>query len=118
MGVEKTSPIEQQDELNFGSIDPKDLPPIHEAMLTLADLNALFLDLRDCAGEVQLLTRGPKESGGNLRDRLESIRRRLESGELGKVQIRYRWQEAKWIDTIEVLENKIRLVRIRHETFA
>jgi hypothetical protein len=39
----------------------------------------------------------------------------LISGQVPRLQIRYRWQDLDWIDTLASGENGFRLVRIAHQ---
>lgn len=114
LGEEQTrglQPTEQPP--NHDGMDLSELPPMHEALLTTDQVADLFADLAACATDVRLQTRR-RAPDGDLPSTLQHARERLLSGELPRLQIRYRWQESHWIDTLEHRSDGIRLVRIRH----
>ena len=48
------------------------------------------------------------------REQLELAHDAILDGSVGKIQIRYRWQDSLWIDTLERKDDVFRLVRIVH----
>jgi len=114
----KTDKMKSVDEpVNHGGVDLSSLPPMHEALLDKKEVAALFSDLEQHAGDVQLIARSARNGAGNAPDQSVHLRlacERLLNGNIRKLQIRYQWQDAKWIDTLEMRPEGFRLVRIQH----
>lgn len=101
--------------VNHGGINLSDLPPMREAILGVAEVEALFADLKEYASNVQLIARSRNTgAGGDHSPRLAEACERLVSGDVRKMQVRYEWQDVRWIDTFEIQDAGIRLVRIQH----
>ena len=101
--------------VNHGGINLSDLPPMREAILGVAEIEALFADLSRFASNVQLIARRRNAGAdGDHSPRLAEACERLVSGDVRKMQVRYEWQDARWIDTFELQDGGIRLVRIQH----
>jgi len=115
LGTEKQSGMKSVEEpVNHGGVDLASLPPMHEAILNAKEVASLFGDLQQQAIAVQLIAR---RAAGNTPDQsadLSSACDHLLGGKVRKLQIRYEWQNARWIDTLESLPNGFRLVRIQH----
>jgi len=115
LGVERQAGMQSIEEpVNHGGVDLASLPPMHEATLDSKEVASLFADLKRHATAVQLIAR---RAAGNSPDQsadLSSACDQLLGGKVRKLQIRYEWQNARWIDTLECLPNGFRLVRIQH----
>lgn len=96
--------------------EPRPLPELTEAVLDDDTLAALVRDLR---GETQLLEvqlkGGQFERGQRHQIPLEQAVSMLTAGEIRGVQIRYRWSEQEWLDTLLRHPEGIKLVRIQVE---
>jgi hypothetical protein len=96
-----------------------DLPPMREAVLQNEQIEELFDDIGQWADDIQLMQRrdsSRRAAAARVSSlvQLQAAKSALLGSELKRVQIRYRWNEALWIDTVAVVENGFRLVRIRH----
>ncbi len=115
LGTEPPAGFQSIDEpVNHGGVDLSSLPPMHEATLNAQEVAALLDDLEQFATAVQLIAR---RDGGDAPDhsaQLGSAGKQLLSGNVQKLQIRYQWQNAHWIDTLQKQPGGFRLVRIRH----
>lgn len=88
-------------------------PPVQQAVLDEATLDALFRDLAECT---QVLAVVPKDAAQamaadraiGLADALPALR----AGALRGVQVRYRWERKEWCDTLLATPAGVRLVRI------
>jgi hypothetical protein len=111
----KTDKMESVAEpVNHGGVDLSTLPPMHEALLDKKEVAALFSDLEQHAGAVQLIVRGAAGNKPDQSAHLDLACEQLLSGKVRKLQVRYQWQNAKWIDTLEQRPDGFRLVRIQH----
>lgn len=111
----KTESMQSVEEpVNHGGVDLSTLPPMHEALLDRKEVTALFSDLEQHAGAVQLIARGAAGKSSDQSAQLSLACDQLLSGNVRKLQIRYQWQNAKWIDTLEQRPDGYRLVRIQH----
>ena len=85
--------------------EPYQLPPVRQAMLNDTELAALFHDLEHSATDVQLNRQMTASNAPDDRtdsaSHLQAAHRALRNGDLSRVQIRYRWQNALWIDTLQ-----------------
>jgi hypothetical protein len=98
---------------NHDGLNLAELPPVHETILAPEQVRALFSDLRHHAHDVQLMVRGNAATDSELSERLRLTCDRLLNGDISKMQVRYHWQDARWIDTLERKPDGIRIVRIR-----
>ena len=109
------APIESGDALKL----PK-LPELTGAILDAATLDRLFADLEACTEilEIQVKT-GARDmvggGGGRAGPGLREARDMLASGSVRAVQIRYGYDGGTWCDTLMVLPQGVRLVRMRLE---
>ena len=114
MGAQQASPLQPAEQPpNHDGMDLSDLPPMHEAILTDSQIRSLFTDIEECAADIRLISRrGPETNNQapSLRDATDHFL----SGRVNKLQIRYYWQSANWIDTLEKQAEGFRLVRIQH----
>ncbi len=103
---------------NHDGLDLTLLPPMREALLTPAQVGSLFEDINVLASDVQLMQRSielrQKATTLPVSTQLAVARDSLLTGQIPRLQIRYRWQEALWIDTLERRSDGVRLVRIQH----
>jgi hypothetical protein len=115
LGAEPPAGLQSIEEpVNHGGVDLSSLPPMHEATLDAQEVAALFEDLASCATAVQLIARSAAGNAPGHSAQLDSACKRLLSGNVQKLQIRYQWQNAHWIDTLQQQTDGFRLVRIRH----
>ncbi len=98
---------------NHDGLDLSELPPVHEAILSLDQVHDLFSDLQQHASNVQLLARGSSTSDMQIGEYLKLACERLVAGSITKLQIRYEWQASQWIDTLEQNPSGFRIVRIK-----
>lgn len=106
---------------NHDGMDLNQLPPMREALLGIEQIAALFSDIAEFAAEIQLMQRKTGQGravGANVSTsrQLQAAKSALLEGQVPRIQIRYRWQNALWIDTLTRKERQFQLVRIRHET--
>jgi hypothetical protein len=115
LGAEPPAGLQSIEEpINHGGVDLSSLPPMHEATLDAQEVAALFEDLGEHATAVQLIARSAAGKAPDHSSQLDSACQRLLSGNVQKLQIRYQWQNAHWIDTLQQQPDGFRLVRIRH----
>ena len=111
------TPVEHPE--NHDGMDLSELPPMRESILTAEQVNDLFSDIAELAVDVMVMRRSRATSHASA-SRAESsksltiAKRSLLSGELPRVQIRYRWQDSLWIDTVESRPDGYRIIRIAH----
>jgi len=106
--------------VNHDGMDLSQLPPLREALLSADQVRQLFGDIETCACNVLLMQRSPTAqrataARATTNQQLQTARDSLLSGGIHRVQIRYRWQESDWIDTLESRAEGFRLVRIVHK---
>ena len=93
------------------------LPDLNQATLDWAGVVALLRDIATCTEVTEIipkaLAQGYVTEGVVLT--LADARRMLEERAVRGLQIRYRYEGADWWDTLMVLPNGWRLVRIRHD---
>jgi hypothetical protein len=93
------------------------VPPMWQADLDAAALGQLFADLGTAA---EVLSVQGKSGVGRYASpdplTLETARERFASGEITGVQIRYRFEDREWIDTLLRVGRGFRLVRCRTGT--
>ena len=115
MGAEQRSPLRPTEQPpNHDGMDLSELPPMHEAILDDAQVRSLFTDIEECASEIRLIARRGPETSKQQTASLRLAADHFLSGRLSKLQIRYHWQSANWIDTLEQQPQGFRLVRIQH----
>jgi hypothetical protein len=115
---ESLQPIPQP--VNHDGLDLSELPPMREAKLSAEEIRQLFADIEELGANIMLMRRtsqspraaaAPASSSADL----NAARDALITGQVSRLQIRYRWQDADWIDTLEAREEEFRLVRIAHQ---
>lgn len=113
------APIEQPP--NHDGMDLSKLPPMREAVLSPEQVSELFSDIEELGTDVLLMQRRSSAARDratasltNTANQLEIARTSLLSGKIPRVQIRYRWQDSLWIDTLEAKPDGFRIIRIAH----
>lgn len=110
--------------VNHDGMDLFELPSMREALLSGEQVRQLFSDIETLGSDILLMQRSSRAqrasasrataSKPTTAEQLRTAQDSLLSGKLPRVQIRYHWQEANWIDTLEVRDDAVRLVRISH----
>lgn len=101
--------------------DPSNDRPITaeltEAMLEPALFERYFEDLAQFAEVLAILPkRSAQEYSGNTSDwSLEQAREAVRTGSIRGVQIRYRYQDDEWWDTLLCLPTGVRIVRMKQD---
>jgi hypothetical protein len=108
---------------NLDGMNLADLPPMREAFLCDEQVRQLFADIEAFASEVLLMQRlagstHATASSTSSTEQLGTAQQSLIAGAIARVQIRYRWDDSQWIDTLERRDSGIRLVRIVHDPAA
>ncbi len=103
---------------NHDGMDLNELPPICEALISREEVQLLFADLADHATNIQLFHKGrnaraDQQADVNL-DSLPIAGSAFLQGLTPRLQVRYSWNGANWIDTLETKDTGYRLVRIEH----
>lgn len=92
------------------------LPDLHQGLLDAATLHQLFHDIFHCATVLEVI---PKYARRGFIDGstipLSEAERLLIACEVRAVQVRYRFQDAEWWDTLIPTPQGTRIVRIRHD---
>lgn len=117
---------------NYHGMDLSELPPMSEAVLDGNQLNSLIQDIRLLASDITLMKQDPlaarsqdKQDGtsdgksfsqAEVANLLETAGTWLQSGQIQRLQIRYVWENSRWIDTLERKPEGFRLVRICHQS--
>jgi hypothetical protein len=97
--------------------EPPPLPELHGGMLTEETLAQLFDDYSKCTVVTEIIPKHaaqshvPEQSHLTLAHAQELLRTRG----VRAMQVRYRFDDGEWWDTIMVLPKGFRLVRIRHD---
>lgn len=100
----------------MSELQAKPLPTLHEGMLDSESLGALFRDLGALVEVVEVITKGgavDRATPGRLT--LETAEELLRTGAVRGVQVRYRYEDAEWWDTILALPRGFRVVRIQQD---
>lgn len=106
---------------NHDGLDLAQLPPMREAVLSVAQINTLFSDIGGLATDVQLMQRTRSSARATAQqatnpEQLEFAKTSLLNGAIPRVQIRYRWKGSLWIDTLATQGTGLfKLVRIAHQ---
>jgi hypothetical protein len=98
---------------------PAPLPPIHQAVLDSTMLDQLFFDIEHAAEFLGATIKGARNafaaaSPGTALTSVADARAALLSGANAGVQLRYRFAEQEWWDTLLCTPAGVRLVRISH----
>ncbi len=110
-------PIEEP--VNHDGMDLSELPPMREASLSEEEVRQLFSDIQALGEDILLMQRSARSqrasaSRATTADQLRTALETLLSGAVPRVQIRYKWEDSNWIDTLERREADVRLIRIAH----
>jgi len=113
------TPVEHP--VNHDGMDLSQLPPMREALLSAEQIELLFADIEQFATDILLMQRSSRTaqatvSKASTSEQLSTAKNGLLSAKLKRLQIRYRWQNAAWIDTLESRPDGFRLIRIVHTT--
>ena len=95
--------------------EPKPLPELHQTVLTPDTLRALFADLEACT---EILAVMPKAGPGYVTPEdigLAEGQALLSEGKLRGLQIRYRYQNEEWWDTLINRDGNIAITRIQQD---
>jgi hypothetical protein len=96
---------------------PLKLPDLNMTLLDSAQVEQLFRDIEQCAQITEIIpkfaARGhvPETATDTLAEARELIATRAVRG----LQLRYRYEGADWWDTLMLVGDQFRLVRIRHD---
>jgi hypothetical protein len=96
---------------------PLKLPDLNMTLLDAAQVDQLFRDIELCAQITEIIpkfaARGhvPDTAAVTLAEARELITTRAVRG----LQLRYRYEGADWWDTLMLVGDQFRLVRIRHD---
>lgn len=96
---------------------PVPLPELHGGMMNREELQTMFADYRGCVEITEIIPKFaaqehvPEVSSWTL-DHAEEW---LLGRKVRAVQVRYRYDGGEWWDTIMILPEGYRLVRIRHD---
>lgn len=106
---------------NHDGLDLSQLPPMREAVLTADDVRQLFADVETLATDVLLMQRASRTANAtasrvHASENLNAAMKALLTGDVRRIQLRYRWENTAWIDTLEMRTAGFRLVRIAHQT--
>jgi len=104
---------------NHDGMDLSELPPMREALLSAEQVSELFSDIEQLGTDILLMQRSSREARANVANadtarNLQAAKTALLSATIARIQIRYRWQDTHWIDTLEVKPDGYRIVRIAH----
>jgi hypothetical protein len=98
------------------SEEQENLPEVSEAVLSDDELAALIRDLRACTEIAEIrIKSGPGSADEHQQSTLDDAAQLLFDRSVRGVQIRYRFDDADWMDTLMPVAEGIRLVRIRHD---
>lgn len=105
--------------INHDGMDLSELPPMREALLSEVQVRQLFSDIESLGSDILLMQRSVRSqrasaSTATSTEQLRTAQDALLSGTVPRVQIRYSWEETNWIDTLELRDDGVRLVRIAH----
>lgn len=90
------------------------LPELQVSVLDDETLEKLFTDLAACAEIFEVQTKGElHEYSKKAAPSLEEARKLLVEGAVRAIQIRYRFQDADWFDTLMHDPSGVRLCRMR-----
>ncbi|QIF04394.1 hypothetical protein [Roseimicrobium sp. ORNL1] len=97
--------------------DTPPLPELHGGMLTEATLAQLFDDYHNCTVVTEIIPKyGPQNHVPEKSTlTLAQAQDLLQTRGVRAMQVRYRFDSGEWWDTIMVLPEGFRLVRIRHD---
>jgi hypothetical protein len=112
---EGLQPIEKPP--NHDGMNLDELPPLREAMLSRDEIASLFDDIQNQGTDITLMQRPSSQttrSNLDTNSTLAAAKIAFLRGDIKRLQIRYRWRELLWIDTLEQQGQAARLVRVSH----
>jgi hypothetical protein len=94
--------------------EPIVLAEVQEAILDDATVRQLFFDLSQLAEVVEVRLKATEQAyATHAAPTLEAARQAVSTREALAVQLRYRFGNAEWIDTLVRVETGFRLVRVQ-----
>lgn len=104
---------------NHDGMDMSQLPPMREALLSADQVHDLMVDVKQLGTDIQLMQRQAGANRATVSDadtpeRLDLAGTALLSGRVPRLQVRYRWQDTLWIDTLTTQPDGYALIRIAH----
>lgn len=115
--VSESRPTSGSSEVADGDCKSPALPELRTGALDLTEVERLINDIEACAQITEIIPKHaaqgyvPETGALTLDDARQHLRARTVRG----LQIRYRHDGADWWDTLMVVGDNYRLVRIRHE---
>lgn len=93
------------------------LPALHSSTLTLAQVEQLLTDIETCTELIEILPKYAAQQNvpDSAQITLAEAADLLASKSVRGLQLRYRYQEADWWDTLMTSGDQFRIVRIRHD---
>jgi hypothetical protein len=93
------------------------LPELHNAILDAAQLEQLLVDIETCAELTEILPKYAEQQrvGDASHVTLAQARELLGTRAVRALQLRYRYENADWWDTVMIAGDRFRVVRIRHD---
>lgn len=96
--------------------EENELPEMTEAVLSDDEVAALVRDLHSLTEVDEIILKaGPGSADDESQPSLDEAAQLLLERNVRGVQIRYRYDDARWMDTLMPTAEGIRLVRIRHD---
>lgn len=94
-----------------------ELPPLHTGTLDFSQVEHLLADIEACGDQIEVLPKYAAQQyvPATASVTLEQAYQLLASRAVRALQIRYRWEGADWWDTLMVVGDQFRIVRIRNE---
>lgn len=106
-------PLEEQE---MPTPNQDDLPELSDAVLGAEELAALFRDYRHCVTVQEILVKTrPRDCDDGKPPTLDETEAMLRQRAVRGVQVRYDFDGTLWCDTLMVVPNGIRLVRIEQQ---
>jgi hypothetical protein len=96
---------------------PPELPALHTTTLDFAQIEQLLTDIEVCAELQEILPKYTAQGHvpETVQVTLAQARELLFARAVRGLQLRYRYEGADWWDTVMVLGEQFRVVRIRHD---
>lgn len=95
-------------------MDDRTLPELSEALLDAETLDALLRDLAELTAVDEVLLKGaPQAMATEAQRDVRSIGPLLTGRQLRGAQVRYRYEDQNWCDTLLATDSGVKLVRIR-----
>jgi len=91
------------------------MPDLCESLIDDATVAQLMHDIQACAEVLEVIPKyGAQRYVGETKVSLEEAARLIKQRAVRAVQVRYRYDDAEWWDTLAVTPDGVRVVRIRH----